>query len=565
VGQFRILLSGASPAIAGLRWESDRPLRIGRQSNQDIVLPDPSVSRRHAEVVSEGPVWLVRDLGSLAGTFFNGVRVGPAGQVLRPRDVITCGNMSLTVSLVTIEEPPDTRPIGSGLIQTPVQNIRTSGSYVRVEARAQNSWEQAMERVAQAADAGQRQSKHLQTLVRACHHLCQVGSLDELLQSILDDMVHVLEAQRGAILLADEATGHLNLRAFAMTGRRQDGKRWFSKTLAQRSFQEGESLLCRDVQTDLALVNAGSVSRGTMASILCLLLRSPRRRLGVLHLDRGPLQEPFTEEDFLLADAIAASVSAGIESAQLVEKQRDLFLRTVTAMARAVDLRDQYTGSHTHRVTMYSLLLAEELRLPETDRYVLQVGTPLHDIGKIAVDDAILRKPGKLTAREFEQMKLHVLKGAAILEPIPDLAPMVPIIRHHHERWDGSGYPDGLAAVQISKLARIVAVADAFDAMTSDRPYRQALPISAAVAEIAGKAGTHFDPEVVHAFLQLRPRIQDILNRQGSLESLLGTLPPPPSQAPTLVGLSQLLASKTISAASGSLDAESLKAVAVPR
>jgi HD-GYP domain-containing protein (c-di-GMP phosphodiesterase class II) len=142
---------------------------------------------------------------------------------------------------------------------------------------------------------------------------------------------------------------------------------------------------------------------------------------------------------------------------------------------------------------------------------------------------------------------------------------MVPIIRHHHERWDGSGYPDGLAAVQISKLARIVAVADAFDAMTSDRPYRRALPMAAAVAEIAGKAGTHFDPEVVHAFLQLRPRIQDILNRQGSLESLIGTLTPRPSQDQTLLGLSQLLAAKSVSAASGFLNAESLKAEAVPR
>jgi HD-GYP domain-containing protein (c-di-GMP phosphodiesterase class II) len=528
-----------------LRWESDYLLRIGRQSNQDIVLPDPSVSRRHAEVFSDGPGWGVRDLASTAGTFVNGARVAPGSQRLHSQDVIKCGNMSLTVSLGAGEDLPDSRPVGSGSAPVPVEGIKTSGSYVRVQARAKNSWEQAVERVAQSGDAARPQNKHLLTLVRACHHLCQVDSLDELVQSILDDMVQVLEAQRGAILLADEITGRLNLRACAMAGRRQEGKRWFSNTLAQRSFQEGESLLCRDVNLDAALLNAGSVAGGTMASIICVLLRSPRRQLGVLHLDRGPLQEPFTEEDFLLADAIAASVSAGIESAQLVEKQRNLFLQTVTAMARAVDLRDQYTGSHTNRVTMYSLLLAEELRLPEKDRYLLQVGTPLHDIGKLAVDDAILRKPGKLTEREFEQMKLHVLKGAAILEPIPDLAPMVPIIRQHHERWDGKGYPDGLAAVQISRLARIVAVADAFDAMTSDRPYRPALPVSAAIAEIACKAGSHFDPEIAHAFLRLRPRIQEILNRQGSLESVLGSLTPSLPQSPTLlVGLSQLLASK---------------------
>src|SRR5262249_19021574 len=151
-------------------------------------------------------------------------------------------------------------------------------------------------------------------------------------------------------------------------------------------------------------------------SVVCALLRSPRKRLGVLHLDRGPFQEPFTEDDFLLVDAIAASVSAGIENAQLVQKQRELFGQTVTALARAVDLRDQYTGSHTHRVTLYALMLADELGLSPQDRYHIQVGTPLHDIGKICIDDEILRKPGKLSAAEFEEMKLHVLKGAAILE-----------------------------------------------------------------------------------------------------------------------------------------------------
>ena len=107
-------------------------------------------------------------------------------------------------------------------------------------------------------------------------------------------------------------------------------------------------------------------------------------------------------------------------------------------------MRDQYTGDHTQRVTAYALLLAEELKLPATEKYQIQIGTPLHDIGKIGIDDAILRKPGKLTAEEYESMKSHTIKGASILESIRTLRPMIPIVRHHHERWDGTGYPDGL-------------------------------------------------------------------------------------------------------------------------
>jgi HD-GYP domain-containing protein (c-di-GMP phosphodiesterase class II) len=274
-------------------------------------------------------------------------------------------------------------------------------------------------------------------------------------------------------------------------------------------------MLCRDVTGERDLSGARSVREGAMSSIICALLRSPRQRIGVLQLDRGPLQPPFTESELYLADAIAASVAVGIESAQLVKAQREQFLATVTALARAVEVRDQYTGDHTKRVTDYALLLAAELQLGAAEKHHIQIGTPLHDIGKIGIDDAILRKPGKLTADEFELMKTHTVKGADILQTIAGLGPMIPIVRHHHEKWDGSGYPDGLRAEQIAVCARIVAVADAFDAMTSHRPYRRALSAEAAFAEIQRKAGTHFDPECVAAFLRLRETVERMMREAG--------------------------------------------------
>jgi HD-GYP domain-containing protein (c-di-GMP phosphodiesterase class II) len=375
----------------------------------------------------------------------------------------------------------------------------------------QHSWEEALQAVAIDQQQNPRQAQHLLTLLRTGYHLTHLGSLDELLQSILDDTVAVLDAQRGAIVLADEPTGRLQLRAVSRVRRSLPSPQYYSKTLAERSFQKGQSFLCSDVRMDARLLTAGSIMHGGMSSVICALLRSPRQRLGVLHLDRGPFQEPFSREDFFLADAIAASVSSAIESAQLVARQRDEFVGTITALARAVEVRDQYTADHTQRVTDYSLMLAEALQLSATDRYYIQIGTPLHDVGKIGIEDAILRKPGRLTPEEFERMKLHTLKGAAILETIPALKPVIPIVRHHHERWDGTGYPDRLASDQIEQVARIVAVADAFDAMTSDRPYRPALPPDTAFDELLRKAGTHFDPACVEAFLSLRSRVEERL------------------------------------------------------
>src|SRR5713226_2033828 len=153
-----------------------------------------------------------------------------------------------------------------------------------------------------------------------------------------------------------------------MNGRSDPGGRFhFSQSLASRSFQRNESILCQRVEEDSELAMARSIAEGGMASVLCVLLRTPRKKLGVLHLDRSPWQKPFTMEDLYLADGLAANVSAGIESAQLLQKQRDLFLNTITILAQAVELRDEYTGGHTERVSTYAVMLAEELNLSSAD------------------------------------------------------------------------------------------------------------------------------------------------------------------------------------------------------
>ncbi len=248
-------------------------------------------------------------------------------------------------------------------------------------------------------------------------------------------------------------------------------------------------------------------------------IRSPDQAFGVLHLDRGSNQLPFTEVDLNMADSLAAALAVGLERIRMIERQQDLLVQVVTALAQAVELRDEYTGNHTGRVTTYSLLLAEELGMPEDQRRLLRAAAALHDIGKIAIDDQILRKPGRLSDAEFTKMRTHVTRGAELIETMPGLVWALPVVRNHHERWDGLGYPDELKGDEIPLAARVVAVADAFDAMTSDRPYRRGMPAEVAFAEILAGAGKQFSPECAEAFVRIRTKIESLLDGERALES----------------------------------------------
>lgn len=194
-------------------------------------------------------------------------------------------------------------------------------------------------------------------------------------------------------------------------------------------------------------------------------------------------------------------------------KQRDSLLSAIEKLSGAVEIRDAYTGAHSQRVTVFAILLGQQLHLSAEELELIRIGTLLHDIGKIGIEDAILRKPGKLTTAEFDVMKTHTTKGAELIEKMPDLVSVVPIVRSHHERWDGGGYPDGLKGEDIPRLARIVAVANAFDALAFDTPYRQGQAAEIAFAEIERHQGRQFDPDVVTAFLQLRDKVAEAMHR----------------------------------------------------
>ncbi|NIR46622.1 MAG: response regulator [Gemmatimonadetes bacterium] len=183
-----------------------------------------------------------------------------------------------------------------------------------------------------------------------------------------------------------------------------------------------------------------------------------------------------------------------------------LFLDGLAALAGAIEARDRYTGGHLDRVTRYALSMGAEMELSQQQMWNLWLGSLFHDVGKLAIPDAILNKPGPLTEEEYEEMKRHPELGVQIVERISFLVPASRAILHHQERWDGKGYPGGLAGEEICVEGRILAVADAFDAMLTNRPYREGRSEEMAVEELERCSGTQFDPSVVAAFLKAREK-----------------------------------------------------------
>jgi response regulator RpfG family c-di-GMP phosphodiesterase len=236
-----------------------------------------------------------------------------------------------------------------------------------------------------------------------------------------------------------------------------------------------------------------------VASLVSVPLRMKTRLLGWIAVASFTKQKRFNEGHRKLLSIVGSRAAAAIENARLYEDLRATFRQTIEGLARAIDKMDRYTAGHSERVATYATYLAVRLGLPPDTVEVVRQSALMHDIGKIGCA-MNLNKPGKLTQDEYEVFKRHPAYGKDILDPIRFLHPLVPGVHLHHERWDGRGYPLGLRGQGVPLIARIIAVADTYDAMTSDRAYRRALPHEVALGEIDRCSGSQFDPEVAQNF-----------------------------------------------------------------
>ena len=250
-----------------------------------------------------------------------------------------------------------------------------------------------------------------------------------------------------------------------------------------------------------------------MTKTMCLIpLHAGERAFGLLMLgeSRDHVREPFSQDKIRLARSIGDQAASALSRIELFIQLEKSYLETVLALANAVDAKDTYTGDHAQHLSEMALVIGREMGMSELELVSLRYGAILHDIGKIGVPDFILNKPARLDPSEWEQMRKHPFIGARILEPVPQLAGAALIVHHHHERFDGKGYPDGLAGEAIPLGARILTVVDSYSAITDRRVYKEARSHEEAVAELITHAEAQFDPRVVEVFLS-------IYNEQGKI------------------------------------------------
>ncbi|MCL4322503.1 MAG: GAF domain-containing protein [Deltaproteobacteria bacterium] len=238
------------------------------------------------------------------------------------------------------------------------------------------------------------------------------------------------------------------------------------------------------------------------STFIAIPIRTDKDFLGIIFLfDYKEINYSVETVDFI--SSLAGIVSVAISNAQMVDYIEEAHFGAINSMSEAIEARDAYTRTHGDRLINYGIEVAKELNLGDNDIKNIRYAAALHDVGKIGIKDSILNKRGKLTDEEYAEMKKHPEIGYNMLKKIKFLTPIANEVLHHQERYDGNGYPDKLKGEDIPIVSRIIAVIDAFDAMTTDRPYRKAIPIQAALDELKKNSGTQFDPKVVNAFLKV--------------------------------------------------------------
>ena len=354
--------------------------------------------------------------------------------------------------------------------------------------------------------------ERLGVLMDASIHVTSTLDLEEVLDLIMSQAKEVLYAEASSIFLIDENRKELYFVSATGTGGRK-AKRvrvpW-GKGIVGWVAETGETLLVPDVAKDKRFYKRVDEETDFVTkSILAVPLVVRGRVVGVAEVLNKKGDGTFAQEDVDLFEAFARHAAVAVENARLYAELEELFRSSIRAVVFAVEAKDRYTRGHTERVTEYSVMSARELGLSRSDVKKVEIASLLHDVGKIGIPDTILGKPGKLTDEEFEIVKSHPVRGTEIMAPIGAMREIIPGIRHHHERYDGLGYPDKLRGKEIPLLGRIIAVSDVFDALTTDRPYRGAVSVDETLEYLQSNAGYQFDPEVVEAFCTAYERMTE--------------------------------------------------------
>jgi putative nucleotidyltransferase with HDIG domain len=336
--------------------------------------------------------------------------------------------------------------------------------------------------------------------------------LQRVLEEVLDALIALMGAERGFLMLT-EPSGELTIRVARGLERDDlnDAPFSTSKTLVRYVVESGEAVVTTNAQDDPRFVDQKSVAAFRLLSILCAPLKIKDKLIGVIYVDHRAHKGLFGGSDLKMISAFANQAAMAIHSASLFDDLQEsngelefAYQATLEGWVRALDMRDRETEGHTLRVMTLTQRLAKALGFDETALTHITRGALLHDVGKMAIPDGILLKPASLSPEERAIIQKHPVYAYEMLSPIKFLQPALDIPYCHHEKWDGTGYPRGLKGEQIPFAARIFSVVDVWDALVSDRPYRKGIMPATVRNTIREMSGSHFDPQVVEAFLNLK-------------------------------------------------------------
>ncbi|MFB3897227.1 MAG: HD domain-containing phosphohydrolase [bacterium] len=355
----------------------------------------------------------------------------------------------------------------------------------------------------------QQQIRELSAVLEVSRAISANLNTDIVLQMIMRYSLNLLQAESGSIMMLDETSGELSIKAAVGLNEEiiNKEKRKLGEGIAGWVAQSAQPLLLRDGLHDSQFRNIKK--KESVKDALCVPLTYQGKVLGVISVNNRVGEKTFQDKDLELLSTFASQAAIAIHNSRLYSYLREIYVSTIKAFAVAIEARDPYTRGHSERISQFAVAIAQEMNLESDQLDTIRDAALLHDIGKIGVRESILQKPTKLNDDEYREMQRHAVLGTQILQSIPSLKPLLSIVHHHQEKFNGTGYPDKLSGVSIPLGARIIAVADAFEAMTSDRPYRPARSVKQAIKELKKFSGTQFDPSIVTAFIHILERSEN--------------------------------------------------------
>lgn len=328
-------------------------------------------------------------------------------------------------------------------------------------------------------------------------------NVKRVLETVMSVAKDVIDAEASSIFMYDEDNNDFYFEV--ATGQAGDAVKQirvpWGKGMVGWAAEQMQTLMVPDVNQDPRFYSkVDEKSKFITRNAITVPLKPKDKLIGVAQV-LNKKGGTFSQEDVELFETLSRQAGVAIENARLFTDLQELFINLIRTVVALIDAKDDYTAGHSSRVTQYALMIADQIGYSADDRKRLELGALLHDVGKIGMPDAILKKPSGLTDEEFAIVKNHPSAGAEALAPIKQMKGIIPLVRHHHERLDGRGYPDKLTGDKITPDAQIVCIADAYDAMNSDRPYRKGLGMAESVARLRKDAGTQFNARMVEAFV----------------------------------------------------------------